>query len=60
MLLYVVSDYQCREVHYEKGQILELAKEQVVFLLADAPGCFALKAPEKSPADKMQRKARVK
>lgn len=64
MLLYVVSDYQCRDVHYEKGQVLEVASEHAIFLLADAPGCFALKvpekAPEKPPADKMQRRVRTK
>jgi hypothetical protein len=59
--LHVVNDYRCREIHYEKGQVLEVAPAVAAALFADAPGCFSLvKAPDRPPADKMIRRSRKK
>jgi hypothetical protein len=60
MQLFVIKDYKSRQIHYEKGQVLEVTMEQAAFLKVDAPGCFSLKAPEKPPADKMLRKGKTK
>jgi hypothetical protein len=60
MSLYVIAEYRCREIHYQPGQILEVTRTEAMRLIADAPGCFSLKAPDQPPADKMIRRSKRK
>ncbi len=60
MRVYVIADYRCREIHYKPGQVFEVTRTEAMRLIADAPGCFSLKAPDQPPADKMIRRNRKK
>jgi hypothetical protein len=58
MKLYVLSDYQCRNLDYKKGQEIEVSDFLGRFLLVDSPGSFSQEPPEKpKPAPKRRRKA---
>lgn len=64
--LITVSEYtnSPRGLHYQPGDIFTVTDAEHLFLMADAPGCFALapegKALDAPPADKMMRQPKVK
>lgn len=63
--LKVMAYYRARDVRYIVGQELELSETDARQLLDDAPGCFKIIEPvvmeiTVAPADKMQRKVRIK
>jgi hypothetical protein len=68
MKLKLISNYSSREVRFDAGVEIEVSDAQAAFLMADAPGCFAVVGPEvvevkdfdAPPVDKMIHKAKVK
>lgn len=57
--LKVISEYIGRGMHFAAGTTLEADDMLFLFLMADAPGCFAVieeKAIDAPPVDKMVRK----
>lgn len=54
-----------RGLHYRPGDVIEPSDADYLFLMADAPGCFAeyvapAKAIDAPPVDKMLRQPKVK
>lgn len=64
--LKVHSDYAMRELHYTRGEVIDVSDDLARWLLADAPDCFEVyselpaKAVSAPPVDKMMRSPKVK